>query len=632
MSTASFADSEVTDRTEMMELLLHMAVIDAVQEFDCDFGLLLMNEVDSGLSIAGIAGIDDHSVHPLFIPWGKSFSGSVAGGEKPVVISDFEKNAGDYEGMVEDYYSGNVMSVPFFSGHRFLGLMNFCRRDSTRTFTYRELDEAIEYVSRLSSSIQGQIIVDVRIHELEKLNDELADRNYRLRYDLIEKTEQEQDMARQQSILMKKVKALREANIEMATTNRGLLRTSIRAIEDNDRFVNMIGQFEKSVVVIRDGVIKNANKRFEEISGLPLEELKGMVLLHLFGSGDAERLGELISNFNDEEIEVLEGTLKLKDVTGNYRDLRVSVGKIIHEHKPSLFLFFSDATRQIDAEGHYMQVSKFESVGRLAAGIAHEINTPMQFVSDNTRFLEESCEEITNVVDKYRDLVNTVKSDGETSDLVRDIEETEETADIEFLMEEIPKALSQSLDGLERISRIVLSLKEFSHPVSDGIAPTDINRIIKNTVTVARNEWKYVSDLETNFDKNLGSVPCVSGEISQVILNMIINASHAIGSVIEAGKMKKGLIRICTRRDCDWACIEVSDNGSGMPEDVKEKMFDPFFTTKSVGKGTGQGLAISRSVIVDKHGGEIECETEEGEGTTFIIRLPICPCGQGGDE
>jgi len=151
----------------------------------------------------------------------------------------------------------------------------------------------------------------------------------------------------------------------------------------------------------------------------------------------------------------------------------------------------------------------------------------------------------------------------------------------------------------------------------------DLNHAIENTITVAKNEWKYVAEMETDFDPALPPVPCLPGELNQVILNMIINAAHAIADVMGDGSKGKGTIRITTRRDGNWAEIRISDTGTGIPEAIRDRIFDPFFTTKEVGKGTGQGLAIARSMIVDKHGGTIDFETQEGKGTTFIIRLPL---------
>jgi signal transduction histidine kinase len=166
-------------------------------------------------------------------------------------------------------------------------------------------------------------------------------------------------------------------------------------------------------------------------------------------------------------------------------------------------------------------------------------------------------------------------------------------------------------------------MKDFSHPGAGEKTPVDINKAIESTITVTHNEWKYVAELEAHLDKDLPLVPCLPGDFNQVILNIIINAAHAIGNVIDENADRKGTISVSTGRNNGWAEVRIQDTGSGIPEAYQPRIFDPFFTTKEVGRGTGQGLAISRSVIVDKHGGSLNFETTEGKGTTFIIRLPL---------
>jgi signal transduction histidine kinase len=197
-----------------------------------------------------------------------------------------------------------------------------------------------------------------------------------------------------------------------------------------------------------------------------------------------------------------------------------------------------------------------------------------------------------------------------------------EHADAGYLLEEIPKAIEQTLEGVTRVSTLVSAMKEFSHPGTKEKVLLDINHAINSTITVARNEWKYVANMETDLDPSLPLIPCQPGEFNQVILNLIVNAAHAIGDVVREEGTDKGNIKIQTKNCLDWAEIRVQDSGSGIPEGVRTRIFDPFFTTKEIGKGTGQGLAIARSVVVDKHGGTIHFETETGIGTTFVIRLP----------
>ena len=197
-----------------------------------------------------------------------------------------------------------------------------------------------------------------------------------------------------------------------------------------------------------------------------------------------------------------------------------------------------------------------------------------------------------------------------------------ECIDTGYLLDEIPKAIDQTLEGVTRVSTIVGAMKEFSHPDIKEKVPLDLNRAISSTITVARNEWKYVAEMETEFDPSLLPVPCLPGEFNQVILNLIINAAHTIADVARNGGPTMGKIKVQTLNCVEWVEIRIQDTGTGIPEEVQNRIFDPFFTTKEIGKGTGQGLAIARSVVITKHGGSIRFETEEGKGTTFIIRLP----------
>lgn len=266
---------------------------------------------------------------------------------------------------------------------------------------------------------------------------------------------------------------------------------------------------------------------------------------------------------------------------------------------------------------------KLESIGQLAAGIAHEINTPTQYVGDNLRFVQESLTQLQQVLQLPHQLLQAAKENRLTSQTIVYAEKILAEADLNYLAVEIPKAIEESLQGVSRVAKIVRAMKEFSHPGSDEKTLVDLNKTIESTLTVARNEWKYVADLELDFDPDLPQVLCLPGEFNQVILNLVVNAAHAIGDAIKGQTSAKGIIKASTRQDGDWVEVRIRDTGTGIPDYARNKIFEPFFTTKGVGKGTGQGLAIARSVIVDKHGGTIHFETETGQGTTFVIRLPL---------
>ncbi len=265
------------------------------------------------------------------------------------------------------------------------------------------------------------------------------------------------------------------------------------------------------------------------------------------------------------------------------------------------------------------QSQKLESVGQLAAGIAHEINTPTQFVSDNTSFLKDAFADISRLLEKYKILADEYLKLASDSEILTEVHEIEEEIDIGYLNQEIPVAIDQSIEGLTRVSKIVRAMKQFAHPGGDQKSLSDINAAIETTIDVSRNEWKYVAKLTTDLDAGLPHVDVYEDEFNQVILNMIVNAAHAI----EDANREKGLIHVATFVEDSDVVVEIRDNGMGMPEQVKQRIFDPFFTTKEVGRGSGQGLAIAYSVIVDKHKGSIGVDSVEGEGTAFKIRLPL---------
>ncbi len=282
-----------------------------------------------------------------------------------------------------------------------------------------------------------------------------------------------------------------------------------------------------------------------------------------------------------------------------------------------------DVTEKLTVERELHQAQKLEAIGQLAAGIAHEINTPMQYLGDNMHFLEDAFSDLLEVYNEHARLLQAVKTAEPVAEVLSTLEKSIEQADPEYLFEEIPTTLQQSLEGINRVSAIVRAMREFSHPGTEEKSPVNINHTLENAITVSRNEWKYVADVETDFAPDLPLLLCLPGEINQVLLNVIVNASHAIGDATDGGSKGKGLIRLSTSVQDQWLEIRIADTGNGIPEDVQHRIYDPFFTTKKVGKGTGQGLAIARSAVVDKHQGTIRFETEAGKGTTFIIRLPL---------
>jgi signal transduction histidine kinase len=272
-------------------------------------------------------------------------------------------------------------------------------------------------------------------------------------------------------------------------------------------------------------------------------------------------------------------------------------------------------------ERELRQAQKLESIGRLASGVAHEINTPVQFVNDSVHFARDAVSDLVNLIERYRSVNRAVLAGSLPSELAAQATWAEEDADLEYLLSNVPKALERSLEGLKRVATIVRSMKQFAHPDRKEKSPVDLNEALCSTLTIARNEYKYVADVETDFGE-LPPVLCHAGELNQAILNIVVNAAHAIEDVVgDSGD--RGTIRIVTRHEGDHVMIAIGDTGGGVPEPVRERIFDPFFTTKELGKGTGQGLSLAHAVVFERHGGTLTFETEIGKGTTFFIRVPV---------
>jgi len=286
------------------------------------------------------------------------------------------------------------------------------------------------------------------------------------------------------------------------------------------------------------------------------------------------------------------------------------------------------ARKRADAERRELETQlqlgqKLESIGRLAAGVAHEINTPTQFIADNLHFLTDAFAKLEAVLAVFRALRTAAEATPACAAAASAAAQAETEAELDYLVPEIPRCLQQSLDGLARVARIVASLKEFAHPNSPDLAPADLNRAIETSVVVSRHEWKYVAQLATELDPALPSVPCIVDEFNQVILNLVINSAHAIADALKERGGTQGRIVIRTRAEPDWAVVEIEDTGTGIAPGIRDRIFEPFFTTKPPGKGTGQGLAVVRTVIVNHHHGRIDLESAPGQGSKFILRLPL---------
>ena len=277
-------------------------------------------------------------------------------------------------------------------------------------------------------------------------------------------------------------------------------------------------------------------------------------------------------------------------------------------------------TERIRMEIELRLGQKLQAVGELAVGVAHEINTPMQFVGDNVRFLHDALAGLLRLLEKHEEIYDAL-GNSYPLELQEQVKAARAAADLQFLRTEIPLALDQTSDGVESVTTIVRALKKFSH-VDRGRekATADLNDALESTLIVARNELKYVADVETVF-ATLPPVMCHLGDLNQVFLNLLVNAAHAIADVVKQTD-KKGRIRVETKTEGEFVVVTIGDTGAGIPEGIRDRIFEPFFITKQVGKGTGQGLALVRAIIVEKHSGSLTFASEMGKGTTFSIRIP----------
>lgn len=278
------------------------------------------------------------------------------------------------------------------------------------------------------------------------------------------------------------------------------------------------------------------------------------------------------------------------------------------------------------AQREHMEVElrlaqKLEAVGQLAAGIAHEINTPIQYIGDSVHFLQTAFDDLQTLLDCYWESSAALAQQPEQAGLVAAIQDAEEIADLEYLRENVPPAFERTLAGIDQVAGIVRAMKEFAHPDQRDKTLANLNKALLNTLIVARNEYKYVAEVETRLSE-LPLVSCLLSDLNQVFLNLVVNAAHAIGDVVRDSS-QLGRITITTRQEGDWVEIAIADTGGGIPDAIRDRVYDPFFTTKPVGKGTGQGLAIARSIVVDKHQGTLHFISAPGQGATFYIRLPV---------
>lgn len=434
--------------------------------------------------------------------------------------------------------------------------------------------------------------------------------------------------------LCRKWQLLQESKGKMANLEEMVVARTAQMVQEQENFKAIFDNSPEGIFqTTADGHFITANPALARIYGYgsPEELMEQLNDIQEQLYVDKKRLSEFHKCLEQERIvREFESEIKCKD--GSTKWISETACKVTKldgtlQHYQGFVVEITaqkKAQRERDLmETHLRQAQKLESVGQLAAGIAHEINTPIQYIGDNIRFIEESFAGLGGLLRDYQNLAAAVQTNAVTPELIAAMELTGKAVDLAYLSREIPLAVRQSLEGIGQVSNIVRAMKEFSHPGSTDKVAIDLNHAIETAVTVARSEWRYVAEVVTDFAPGLPTVPCLPGEFNQVILNLVVNAAHAIGDVVKKAEGTKGIIKISTRQDDPWAEIRISDTGAGIPEAIRHRIFDPFFTTKGIGKGTGQGLAIAWSTVVDKHGGQLSFESTVGQGTTFMIRLPL---------
>jgi two-component system, NtrC family, sensor kinase len=407
-----------------------------------------------------------------------------------------------------------------------------------------------------------------------------------------------------------------------------------KTVDDLNEFKVTLDQVQDSVFMYYPDTLRffYVNQGGLNQIGYSLEEIMKLTPLAIKPDFTEMQFRELLAPLRESNKDTLTFTTRHRRKDGSFLPVEVFLQHITPEGKQSRFVaIIRDITRRMEERKEREQLltrlnseQKMASIGQLAAGIAHEINTPAQYLGSNIEFLSEAFTGIDELIRQYDQLLSVPGAPVSPESLVNSMDELKNQADWDYLAEEIPRAIGQTKEGIAKISSIVLAMKEFSHPGCKEKQATDLNKLIDTTITVASNEWKYVADIDRQFDHTLPLFSCLPNEMGQVILNLLVNAVHAIkdktGTSLDG---VRGKITIGSRRVDNDIEITLIDTGGGIPEAIGTKVFDPFFTTKEVGRGTGQGLAICHDIVVNKHGGTIEFVSTEGDGTTFVIRLPL---------
>jgi len=410
----------------------------------------------------------------------------------------------------------------------------------------------------------------------------------------------------------------------LLVSEKELLSTTLMSIADG------------VIVTDRDGLVILFNRAAESITGYTFSEAihRPVVdVLNLRVSSSLDKISDVVNYL--VELERVQKKYSIYRapvlITKNGEKLLLS-GSITsltsadtEKETAGYVIVFQNITEKQRSDAQNALSQKMQAIGELAAGIAHEINTPIQYVGDNIKFLRKAYAKYTETLTAYQDMVKERLDQTISQDIFNQLEALAIQKKIPYYTEEIPRAIQESLDGTERVRKIVLAMREFSHPSEKEKKLSDLNHGIETTIVISRNEWKYCADLESDLDQQLPLVYCQIDEINQVVLNMIVNAAQSIQEKMLQDQTpdQKGKITVRTVALQNCVRIHITDTGNGIQPEIRGRIFDPFFTTKGVGKGTGQGLSMAHNIIVNNHQGSISVDSEPGQGTTFTIELPL---------
>jgi PAS domain S-box-containing protein len=420
---------------------------------------------------------------------------------------------------------------------------------------------------------------------------------------------------------------LRQYTVEMArarSEQEKQARELARLVEETRKseasFRVLFNVIPQPVYVFDRGSLQflEVNEAATKCYGYSREELLRMKITDLRAPEEVPRLLDLLKKHRGS---LMSTPFKHRARDGRIFEVEISSDTCEFAGRIAVLTVAVNVSERNRLEVELRHSQKLQAVGSLASGIAHEINTPMQFVGDNVRFFRDEFSGIATLLAKYREVERAAELGPIPEGLWQEAHEAYQACDVDYLLEEVPKALTQALDGTARVATIVRAMKEFSHPDRGEKVPTDINVGLQTTLIVARNELKYVAEVETDFGE-LPPVLCYPGDLNQVFLNLLVNAAHAVQDIVKSTG-QKGKISVVTRGEDGWVRVEIGDTGCGIAESIRDRIFEPFFTTKEVGRGTGQGLALARSIVVEKHGGTLKFESQLGVGTVFTIRLPV---------